>query len=57
MKSFGKNAWFTLGALIAGFLFGGGASIINAPLNLMAILYSLLGAMLLLAIVKLIRRV
>jgi len=32
-------------------------SIINAPLNLMAILYSLLGAMLLLAIVKLIRRV
>ena len=46
-----------VGALIAGFLFGGGASIINAPLNLMAILYSLLGAMLLLAIVKLIRRV
>jgi uncharacterized membrane protein YeaQ/YmgE (transglycosylase-associated protein family) len=45
-----------VGALIAGFLFGGGASIINAPLNLMAILYSLLGAVLLLAIVKLIRR-
>jgi uncharacterized membrane protein YeaQ/YmgE (transglycosylase-associated protein family) len=45
-----------VGALIAGFLFGGGASIINAPLNLMAILYSLLGAVLLLAIVKFIRR-
>ena len=45
-----------VGALIAGYLFGGGASIINAPLNLMAILYSLLGAVLLLAIVKLIRR-
>lgn len=45
-----------VGALIAGYLFGGGASIINAPLNLMAILYSLLGAMLLLAIVKLLRR-
>jgi uncharacterized membrane protein YeaQ/YmgE (transglycosylase-associated protein family) len=44
------------GALIAGFLFGGGASIINAPLNLMSILYSLLGAIILLAIVKLIRR-
>jgi uncharacterized membrane protein YeaQ/YmgE (transglycosylase-associated protein family) len=45
-----------VGALIAGFLFGGGASIINAPLNMMSILYSLLGAIILLAIVKLIRR-
>ena len=45
-----------VGALIAGFLFGGGASIINAPLNLMAVLYSLLGAIILLAIVKLVRR-
>jgi uncharacterized membrane protein YeaQ/YmgE (transglycosylase-associated protein family) len=44
-----------VGALIAGFLFGGGASIINSPLNLMSILYSLLGAILL-AVVKLIRR-
>lgn len=44
------------GALIAGFLFGGGASIINAPLNLMSILWSLLGAIILLAIVKLLRR-
>jgi len=45
-----------VGALIAGFLFGGGASIINAPLNAMSILYSLLGAVILLAIVKVIRR-
>jgi uncharacterized membrane protein YeaQ/YmgE (transglycosylase-associated protein family) len=45
-----------VGAVIAGFLFGGGASIINAPLNLASILYSLLGAIILLAIVKLIRR-
>jgi len=45
-----------VGAVIAGFLFGGGASIINAPLNLPSILYSLLGAIILLAIVKLIRR-
>jgi uncharacterized membrane protein YeaQ/YmgE (transglycosylase-associated protein family) len=45
-----------VGALIAGFLFGGGASIINAPLNLTSILLSLLGAIILLAVVKLIRR-
>ena len=45
-----------VGALIAGFLFGGGASIIHAPLNLMSILFSLLGAIILLAVVKLIRR-
>ena len=44
------------GALIAGYLFGGGASILNAPLNLTSILYSLLGAILLLLIVRLIRR-
>ena len=45
-----------VGALIAGFLFGGGASILNAPLDFTSILYSLLGAIILLAIVKLIRR-
>jgi uncharacterized membrane protein YeaQ/YmgE (transglycosylase-associated protein family) len=44
-----------VGALIAGFLFGGGASIINAPLNLISVLYSLVGAIILLAIVKLLR--
>ena len=45
-----------VGALIAGFLFGGGASILNAPLNLMSILYSLIGAIILLAIYKLVTR-
>ena len=44
------------GALIAGFIFGGGASILNAPLNIASILYSLLGAIILLAVVKLFRR-
>jgi uncharacterized membrane protein YeaQ/YmgE (transglycosylase-associated protein family) len=44
------------GALIAGWLFGGGASILNGPLSLMSFLYSLLGAVLLLVIVKLLRR-
>jgi uncharacterized membrane protein YeaQ/YmgE (transglycosylase-associated protein family) len=45
-----------VGALIAGFLFGGGASIINAPLDLKSILYSLLGAIILLAVLKLFTR-
>jgi len=44
------------GALIAGWLFGGGASILEGPLNMMSFLYSLLGAVLLLLVVKLIRR-
>jgi uncharacterized membrane protein YeaQ/YmgE (transglycosylase-associated protein family) len=42
-----------VGALIAGFLFGG--SILNAPLSLTEILYSL-GAIILLAIFKLVTR-
>lgn len=45
-----------VGALIAGFLLGGGASILNAPFNLVTILWSLLGAVVLLAIVNLVRR-
>jgi uncharacterized membrane protein YeaQ/YmgE (transglycosylase-associated protein family) len=45
-----------VGAVIAGFLFGGGASILNAPLNVMSILYSLIGAIILLAILKLVMR-
>ena len=45
-----------VGALIAGFLFGGGASILNAPLNVMSILYSLIGAIILLAVYKLVTR-
>lgn len=43
-----------VGALLAGFLFGG--SILNAPLSINAILYSLLGAIILLAILKLFTR-
>ena len=42
------------GALIAGFLFGG--SILDSPLSVTAILYSLLGAIILLAIFKLVSR-
>jgi uncharacterized membrane protein YeaQ/YmgE (transglycosylase-associated protein family) len=45
-----------VGALIAGFLFGGGASILNAPLSITSILYSLVGAIILLAIYKLVVR-
>jgi uncharacterized membrane protein YeaQ/YmgE (transglycosylase-associated protein family) len=45
-----------VGALIAGFIFGGGASILNAPLNVESILYSLVGAVILLAILKLFMR-
>jgi uncharacterized membrane protein YeaQ/YmgE (transglycosylase-associated protein family) len=60
MRSGGGLLWDIVvgiaGALIAGFIFGGGASILNAPLNIMSVLYSLLGAIILLAIVKLIRR-
>lgn len=43
-----------VGALIAGFLFGG--SILEAPLSITAILYSLVGAVILLAIYKLVMR-
>lgn len=43
-----------VGALLAGFLFGG--SILNAPLSVTAILYSLLGAIILLALFKLVSR-
>lgn len=43
-----------VGALIAGFLFGG--SILEAPLSITAILYSLVGAVILLAIYKLVTR-
>lgn len=44
-----------VGALIAGLIFGGG-NINNNPLDLTSILWSLLGAVILLAIVNLIRR-
>ncbi len=44
-----------VGAVIAGFLFGGGASI-NQQISIMSFLTSLLGAIILLAIVNLVRR-
>jgi uncharacterized membrane protein YeaQ/YmgE (transglycosylase-associated protein family) len=43
-----------VGAFLAGLLLGGGS--INNDINVMSILYSLLGAVVLLAIVNLIRR-
>ena len=44
-----------VGAMIAGFLFGGGASL-NNGITVTTFLYSLLGAIVLLAIVNLVRR-
>ncbi|URD60591.1 GlsB/YeaQ/YmgE family stress response membrane protein [Sphingomonas sp. KRR8] len=44
-----------IGAAIAGFLLGGGASL-NNGITLQSFLYSLLGAIVLLAIVNLVRR-
>jgi uncharacterized membrane protein YeaQ/YmgE (transglycosylase-associated protein family) len=44
-----------VGALIAGFIFGGGASFINAPLSLMSILESVVGAIVLLLVLRLFR--
>lgn len=44
-----------LGALIAGFLFGGGASFIDGPLTLMSVLWSVIGAILLLLVLQLFR--
>jgi uncharacterized membrane protein YeaQ/YmgE (transglycosylase-associated protein family) len=44
-----------IGAVIAGFIFGGGASLNNA-ITIETFLYSLLGAVILLAIVNLVRR-
>ena len=44
-----------LGALIAGFVFGGGASFINGPITLMSVLMSVVGAVILLAVLRLVR--
>lgn len=44
-----------LGALIAGFLFGGGASFINGPISLMSVLWSVVGAIILLLALRLVR--
>ena len=44
-----------LGALIAGFLFGGGASFIDGPITLMSVLWSVVGAIILLLVLRLFR--
>src|SRR6188472_2268346 len=45
-----------LGALIAGFLFGGGASFLGGPVTITSILWSVVGAIILLLILRLVRR-
>lgn len=44
-----------LGALIAGFLFGGGASFIDGPITIMSVLWSVCGAIVLLLVLRLFR--
>ena len=44
-----------LGALIAGWLFGGGASFLNGSITIMSVLYSVIGAIILLLVVGLVR--
>jgi uncharacterized membrane protein YeaQ/YmgE (transglycosylase-associated protein family) len=44
-----------LGALIAGFIFGGGASFINGPISIMSVLWSVVGAIILLLVLRLFR--
>ena len=44
-----------LGALIAGFIFGGGASFIDGPITLMSVLWSVVGAIILLLVLRLFR--
>jgi uncharacterized membrane protein YeaQ/YmgE (transglycosylase-associated protein family) len=45
-----------VGVLIAGWLFGGGASFLSGTITLMSVLYSVVGAIILLLIVSLVRR-
>jgi len=44
-----------LGALIAGFIFGGGASFLSAPISMMSVLWSVVGAIILLLLLRLFR--
>lgn len=44
-----------LGALIAGWLFGGGASFLSGSITIMSVLYSVIGAIILLLVVGLVR--
>jgi uncharacterized membrane protein YeaQ/YmgE (transglycosylase-associated protein family) len=45
-----------VGALIAGWLFGGGASFLSGAITVTSIAYSVVGAVLLLLVVSLVRR-
>ena len=44
-----------IGALIAGFVFGGGASFLSAPITVTSILASVIGAIILLLLLRLFR--
>ena len=44
-----------IGALIAGAIFGGGASFLGGPITVMSVLWSVVGAIILLAILRLFR--
>lgn len=44
-----------VGALIAGWLFGGGASFLSGAITIMSVLYSVVGAIILLLVVSLVR--
>lgn len=44
-----------VGALIAGWIFGGGASFLSRSITLMSVLYSVIGAIILLLVVGLVR--
>ena len=44
-----------IGALIAGWLFGGGASFLSGSITIMSVLYSVIGAIILLLVVSLAR--
>lgn len=44
-----------VGALIAGWIFGGGASFLSGSITLMSVLYSVIGAIILLLVVGLVR--
>ena len=45
-----------VGALIAGWLFGGGASFLSGAITVTSIAYSVVGAVILLLVVRLVRR-
>ena len=44
-----------LGALLAGAIFGGGASFLNGPITVISVLWSVVGAIILLVVLRLFR--